>query len=147
MLRYLVANKVRTVNPDLLSEKDRLKLEATTTDVSSEDIKGPKLKGQNKNRPAPMKFDMGQRICPVLVDVGEGEETKTCPYGENCSYRHDLKAYIAEKKGDILPGGCIETFIFFITMITVINIVIYKNRLQLPDKRTMCKRHKLSVWL
>ena len=93
---------------DLLSEKDKkvLEMESEEGSLETKADKGPKLKGQNKKRPPPMKFNMGSRICPSLVDVAENEEAKVCQYGEKCNYRHDLKAYMEERKPDILQGGC-----------------------------------------
>lgn len=65
-----------------------------------------KLKGQNKNRPPPMRFDISERICPSLVDVAVDEEPLACPYNPNCRYRHDVVEYMKERKPDVLPGGC-----------------------------------------
>jgi len=106
--RFMVLNKVRTVVTNLLSEKDKkvLEMESEEGSLEAKADKGPKLKGQNKKRPPPMKFDIGSRICPSLVDVAENEEAKVCQYGEKCNYRHDLKAYMEERKPDILEGGC-----------------------------------------
>lgn len=102
------------MDTDLLSEKDKEKIEelnrSNPADEASYGKKLPsskaKLKGQNKHRPAPMKVDISQRICPSLVDIAEDEEPKTCPYGSSCQYKHDLKAYMNERKPDALPTGC-----------------------------------------
>lgn len=116
--------RVRTLDVDLLSEKDKVKIEefkeANQTQLngikddarpdeekSSKKLpKWKKLKGQNKHRPPPMKVEINQRICPSLVDVGVDEEAKLCPYGASCQYKHDLKAYMEERKPDVLPEGC-----------------------------------------
>lgn len=102
----------------MLSEKDRALIndskikqenENDSTDkpqTEENKTKSVKLKGQNKNRPPPMKFDITKRICPSLVDVGEGEEASTCPYAPDCRYRHDIVEYMKERVPDILPGGC-----------------------------------------
>jgi len=82
--------------------------ENDTDTIVKEDLKltSVKLKGQNKNRPPPMRFDITERICPSLVDVAEGEEPKVCPYNPTCRYRHDVVEYMKERKPDMLPGGC-----------------------------------------
>lgn len=103
----------------MLSEKDRALLgssqnkqeneNASSTDkpqVEESKANSIKLKGQNKNRPPPMKFDITKRICPSLVNVGVGEEASTCPYAPDCRYRHDIVEYMKERIPDILPGGC-----------------------------------------
>ena len=69
---------------ELLSEKDRVLIDGAdnskskendTNTIQKEDLKlmSVKLKGQNKKRPPPMRFDITERICPSLVDVAEGE--------------------------------------------------------------------------
>ena len=90
-----------------LSEKDKELVEGSAPDDSiNEDASKLKLKGQNKHRPPPMKVSMTDRICPSLVDVGESEDPKPCVYQDKCHYRHDLEAYMKERKPDLLPGGC-----------------------------------------
>jgi hypothetical protein len=102
---------------ELLSEKDRVLIDGAdnskskendTNTIQKEDLKlmSVKLKGQNKKRPPPMRFDITERICPSLVDVAEGEEPKVCPYHPTCRYRHDVVEYMKERKPDVLLGGC-----------------------------------------
>ena len=57
-------------------------------------------KGQNKNRPPPMQFTRGQRLCPVHVDVTAAEPVPTCLFPD-CSFQHDVAAYVAAKPADI----------------------------------------------
>lgn len=100
---------------ELLSEKDRVLVDGAEKSNENEaesiqkgDLKSKsvKLKGQNKNRPPPMRFDIAERICPSLVDVAVDEEPSACPYNPNCRYRHDVVEYMKERKPDVLPGGC-----------------------------------------
>ena len=114
--RFLVGIKERVLCTELLSEKDRAlvddnnqikKENDAATDVNEESkSKAVKLKGQNKNRPPPMKFDITEKICPSLIDVTEDEVPAPCPYSPTCRYRHDVIEYMKERKSDILPGGC-----------------------------------------
>ncbi|EFX79838.1 hypothetical protein DAPPUDRAFT_304378 [Daphnia pulex] len=114
---YVLSIRERVLCTDLLSAKDRVLIDGAdnskskendTDTIVKEDLKliSVKLKGQNKNRPPPMRFDITERICPSLVDVAEGEEPKVCPYNPTCRYRHDVVEYMKERKPDMLPGGC-----------------------------------------
>lgn len=105
----------RVLCTELLSEKDRVLIDGSeksnenvADSIQKGDLKSMsvKLKGQNKNRPPPMRFDISERICPSLVDVAVDEEPSACPYNPNCRYRHDVVEYMKERKPDVLPGGC-----------------------------------------
>ena len=112
LFRYLVTEKiVRTICPEFLSDQDKKAVEEVTENVKDEDENGTapsniKLKGQNKKRPPPMKFSMEERICPSLVNVTESETVSECSFGDKCNYKHDLAAYMSERKPDAMPGGC-----------------------------------------
>ena len=53
-----------------------------------------------------MKFSMEERICPSLVNIAENEAVSECSFGDKCNYKHDLAAYMSERKPDLMPGGC-----------------------------------------
>lgn len=61
-----------------------------------------KQRGQNKKRPAPIKFGRHQRICPVLIDVAVDEVEPACTY-PNCAFQHDLTSYMGQKPEDVGP--------------------------------------------
>ncbi|XP_032776786.2 tRNA-dihydrouridine(47) synthase [NAD(P)(+)]-like isoform X1 [Daphnia magna] len=112
---YLLSIRERVLCTELLSEKDRVLIDGSeksnenvADSIQKGDLKSMsvKLKGQNKNRPPPMRFDISERICPSLVDVAVDEEPSACPYNPNCRYRHDVIEYMKERKPDVLPGGC-----------------------------------------
>lgn len=73
---------------------------------NSQAAEAVKLSGQNKKRPGPTKYSNADRICPSLVDVGVDEEPKPCPRSSGCDYKHDIAAVMAERKPDIVEGGC-----------------------------------------
>jgi len=113
LLRYLVTEKtVRKLCPEFLSEHDKKIVEEVSENGKSEEGENGiapsniKLKGQNKKRPPPMKFSMEERICPTLVNVAENEPVKECSFGDKCSYKHDLAAFMSQRKPDIMPDGC-----------------------------------------
>lgn len=106
--RYVIPSKPRTICTELLSEQDRTLLEYELADGHPDGEKPSlvRLKGQNKKRPPPMKFDASEQICASLIDVLENEEPQPCPYMPNCKYRHDIEVYMKERQPDLVPGGC-----------------------------------------
>lgn len=113
--RFLISIRQRVICTDLLSEVDKALVDDAGNQEANEKNgeaegaskeKAIKLKGQNKKRPPPMKFDISNRICPSLVNVGQEEKPEPCPYEPMCNYRHDVEQYMKERKSDILPGGC-----------------------------------------
>jgi len=59
-----------------------------------------KQKGRNKDRPKPMKFSKGSKLCPTLNNVQEGVEGKKCNF-PNCQFQDDPKKYLEGKRPDI----------------------------------------------
>ena len=46
-----------------------------------QDGRKEKKRGRNKNRPPPLKFSRGQRLCPILIDVSpEREALPKCKF-------------------------------------------------------------------
>lgn len=121
LYRYLIGIRERVLCTDLLSEKDRVRIKieepdnhaskehTNTENTENQQIikdRNIKLKGQNKHRPPPMKTEIADKICPSLVNVGVGEDPPACPYAPKCSFRHDLKEYMEQRKPDLIEGGC-----------------------------------------
>lgn len=61
---------------------------------------GAKKKGRNKNRPAPMKFERKDKLCPTLNNVTEDKNPDECVF-PNCQFQHDTEKYLASKLPDI----------------------------------------------
>ena len=60
-----------------------------------------KAKGRNKkkDRPPPMKFSKGDKLCPTLNNVQEGTESVQCTF-PNCAFQHDTEKYLNNKPQD-----------------------------------------------
>jgi tRNA-dihydrouridine synthase 3 len=59
-----------------------------------------RLRGQNKARPLPFKYDIKKSLCPILIDVSENEDLPVCN-NYKCSFIHDIAAYLAAKPPDL----------------------------------------------
>ncbi len=90
-----------------------LKAEFLVANIEDEDQKRPqsdddkknKKKGRIKDRPPPIKFNRGDRLCPVLVDVDQNAaETPKCLF-PGCAFKHDVAKFMEEKAEDI-SGSC-----------------------------------------
>ncbi|XP_044728521.1 tRNA-dihydrouridine(47) synthase [NAD(P)(+)]-like [Chrysoperla carnea] len=59
-----------------------------------------KARGQNKARRIPFKRDLTLELCKQLIDIAEGEESKTCSY-PNCKFIHNVEDYLKSKPADV----------------------------------------------
>jgi hypothetical protein len=118
--RFVISDHERTLSLGCVSESDKEKLavqdgddntkcdEANEGDGTSQPYKKQKLtkgekkrlRGQNKARPPPFKNDITKNLCPSLIDVTESDDLPVCN-NRNCSFLHDVSAYLAAKPPDL----------------------------------------------
>lgn len=56
-------------------------------------------RGRNQNRPPPMKFRYGDKLCPLVARATEDSPEVKCTH-PNCGYQHDPEKYLSNKPED-----------------------------------------------
>jgi hypothetical protein len=124
--RYVISDHERTLLLDCITESDKEKLATedggnTNTNTTNNNknksdntenatqphkkqklSKGEKkrLRGQNKARPLPFKYNQETSLCRTLIDVAANEDLPVCN-NHKCSFLHDISAYLAAKPPDL----------------------------------------------
>lgn len=95
---YTLENHARQVNLDYVSHKDKAlrnsETEEPETEIGLEPSK-KKLRGQNKQRPRETRQPRSEKLCLKFLNDGG------CPYGDKCSFSHDLEAFAQKRPKDI----------------------------------------------
>lgn len=73
------------------------RFEAQGTNGGKKNKSKKKQRGQNKNRDNRQTKEQNV-LCPHVMQTGDAAR---CPFGEQCRYKHDVRAYLAQKKPEV----------------------------------------------